>query len=201
MDINEIIKDINAVPLRCGLRIIAIAGGPASGKSTLAERLAECIPNACAVPMDGFHHDNNYLIEKGRLATKGAPDTFDAEAFVTFIRSIRMNGAATFPTFDRTNDCVIPAGGRISSTAQTILVEGNYLLLNSKPWSALSTEWDLTVMVDAPLAVLRARLVERWMENGHDPASALTRANMNDIPNAKYIMAHSRSADLVVTST
>ena len=51
--------------------LIAIAGPPAVGKSTLAECLCDKLnrakKQAAIVPMDGFHMDNDTLIAKGLL--------------------------------------------------------------------------------------------------------------------------------------
>jgi len=51
-------------------RIVAIAGAPASGKSTLAceleQRLNEVEPGGSAlVPMDGIHYDDEVLVARG----------------------------------------------------------------------------------------------------------------------------------------
>ena len=58
--------------------LVAIAGAPGSGKSTLAAELAlELGHTAAAVPMDGFHLDNDELQGRGLLHRKGMPETFD----------------------------------------------------------------------------------------------------------------------------
>jgi uridine kinase len=49
IDHQALIEQISAVSLRNGRRIIAISGGPASGKSTLASKLGQSIANACVV--------------------------------------------------------------------------------------------------------------------------------------------------------
>jgi pantothenate kinase len=198
LDINDILGRINAVPLRDGRRIVAIVGGPASGKSTLAQALAKQIPKACVLPMDGFHRNNDDLERDGLLARKGAPETFDAEGFVQAIKSMRKSEIFDFPTFDRAHDCVVPSGGRLTATDETILVEGNYLLLDAAPWVELANEWDFTIMLEISLEVLQERLVERWMDNGHDAAGALARAKRNDLPNAQLVISDSLPAELVI---
>ena len=200
MDSDAILQRIEAVPLRDGRRIIAIAGAPASGKSTLADILVQKLPNACVVPMDGFHRSNDDLAQMGLLARKGAPETFDGEAFVALVRALRSGAEMIFPTFDRARDCVVPEGGHLPGTVETIIVEGNYLLLDRGPWRALGKEWDLSVMIDVPLAVLRERLVARWLRHGLDPAGALARAQQNDIPNAQVVIASSTFAEVIVGS-
>ncbi|NEU34805.1 nucleoside/nucleotide kinase family protein, partial [bacterium LRH843] len=50
---------VAALPARTPRLLVAVAGPPASGKTTLAERLAEMLceggHEARHVPMDGFH--------------------------------------------------------------------------------------------------------------------------------------------------
>ncbi|MGC1496392.1 MAG: phosphoribulokinase [Sulfitobacter sp.] len=201
MKIDDILAQIQAVPLRNGRRIIAIAGAPASGKSTLSDVLARRIPNAYVIPMDGFHRDNVDLEKHGLLARKGAPETFDVTGFIQIIQAVRVEKTMSFPTFDRTNDCVVPTGGQLPASAETIIVEGNYLLLNVAPWNELAKEWDLSLMVDVPLPVLQERLVARWLQHGHDAESALARAQSNDIPNAQTVIDKSAPADLMIDGT
>ena len=187
---------IKSIPLRKGRRIIAIAGAPGSGKSTLAQQLGAAIDGACVVPMDGFHRDNDDLQKHGLLHIKGAPQTFDAIGFVALIQGLRNTEMLTFPTFDRDADQTVPNGGQVSATDTTVIVEGNYLLLNTAPWNALADIWDFTILLDVPMPVLRERLVARWKEHGHDEAGALARAGENDLPNARLVATQSQVADL-----
>ena len=70
---------------------IGITGGPGAGKSTVAEAVAaKCRDlgvRATALPMDGFHFSKEKLrdLDPPDAATllplRGAPQTFDAEAF------------------------------------------------------------------------------------------------------------------------
>ncbi|HCL68790.1 MAG TPA: nucleoside/nucleotide kinase family protein, partial [Gammaproteobacteria bacterium] len=58
-------------------RIIAVAGPPASGKTTLAQILADRLTNCSYLSLDGFYLDNSILTEKGLRDRKGSPETFD----------------------------------------------------------------------------------------------------------------------------
>src|SRR5260370_14275176 len=73
-----------------GRRILGITGAPGAGKSTLAAAIiAELDGEAVDVPMDGFHLANIELDRLGRRGRKGAPDTFDAAAYVSLVRRWR----------------------------------------------------------------------------------------------------------------
>ena len=195
---EDIIAAILNVPLTNGRRIIAIVGAPASGKSTLAAALKTQIPGSCVVPMDGYHLDNDTLQERALLARKGAPDTFDVAGFERLLKTIRAQDTIPFPTFERALDRSIPAGGRIEACHHTILVEGNYLLLDALPWNALQGFWDYSILLKVAMPELERRLVARWLAQGHTKPQASKRAQQNDLPNAKVVINQSIAADHVV---
>ena len=183
----DVLALIKSLPTTQGRRLIAIAGAPASGKSTLAEQLADTLPNSAVVPMDGFHFDNEVLIKRDLLARKGAPQTFNAKGFVSLVKALREPVGIFYPTFDRRNDCVVPDGGRVEADCQTVIVEGNYLLLDAAPWNQLRKFWDLSIFLNVSFDVLRERLLQRWRDQGYSEADALTKAESNDLPNAQLV--------------
>ena len=183
-----------------GRRLVAVAGPPAAGKSTVTEDLARRVTaagrTAQVVPMDGFHLSNAALDERGLRARKGAPETFDAEGLIALVHRLAGPGAVPFPTFDRGRDATVPEGGTFD--AEIAIVEGNYLLLDEAPWRALHPLWDATVTLDVPEEVLRRRLVERWTAHGMSAEAGLARAEANDLPNARRVRANSVPAGFVL---
>jgi len=163
-DFAGIAAHLNALPAREERYLVAIAGPPASGKSTFSEELAEAVAGAAVVPMDGFHLDNDVLIARGLLAQKGAPQTFDVEGFRELLPRLQVREDVAYPTFDRGADCVVPGGGVLAAEARLALVEGNYLLLDEGDWAGL--EWDVSVWLDVPRDVLETRLMARWLGLG-----------------------------------
>ncbi|WP_281859097.1 AAA family ATPase [Litoreibacter halocynthiae] len=194
----EVLTLINGLPATSGRRLIAVAGPPASGKSTLAEQLADILPGAAVVPMDGFHLDNDVLSERGLLGRKGAPQTFDAPGFVDLVEALRAPVTLSYPTFDRSRDRVVPDGGEVKADRKTVIVEGNYLLLDSTPWDQLHKLWDVSIFLDVPLDVLRERLLQRWRDHGYSEAEALTKAELNDLPNAQVVIQSAVNATHIV---
>jgi fructokinase len=192
------IKAVVAAHRGPGRVLVAISGPPGAGKSTLAEALAAQIDGAAVVPMDGFHLDNTILEARGLLARKGAPETFDAAGFVALIARLLQEDEVVIPVFDRGRDLAV-AGARVIGPAQKILlVEGNYLLLNEAPWSALRRYWAATIGIDVPIEALEARLIQRWRDHGLSDAAARARAMGNDIPNARRVVEGAKPADLVI---
>lgn len=196
---DEILKRAAAA----GRFIVAIAGPPGAGKSTLSDALAEAIAEAGArvavLPMDGFHMDNAILEEKGLLARKGAPETFDFRSFLATLAAVRADdGEVLVPVFDRSRELTIASARAIGPEIRIVLVEGNYLLLDEEPWSRLDGIFDYSIFVDPGIEVLEQRLLKRWCDYGHDEAAARRKAFGNDIPNARRVVGGHRPADIVI---
>lgn len=183
--------------------LVAIAGPPASGKSTLADVLCETI-NAlanfdCAIvlPMDGFHLDNAILDLDNTRDRKGAPHTFDFCGFhQTLLRVAKADQDVVIPTFDRSLDLARAGARRITTAHQIVLVEGNYLLLATAPWRQLFDLFDYRIFLKTPEHVLIQRLQQRWIDHGYSRDDAVAKAKYNDIPNAQLVLSNYSPADL-----
>jgi pantothenate kinase len=180
--------------------MVAIAGAPASGKSTLSERLHHHLggdeAGVAIVPMDGFHFDDAILRARGDLARKGAPHTFDVGGFARCLTALRADDDDIYvPVFDRQLELSRGSARCISRHHRTVLIEGNYLLLGQSPWNKLAPLFDLTLFLDVPIATLEQRLITRWIDHGFEHAIATRRALDNDIPNARLVQSQSKTAD------
>jgi fructokinase len=182
--------------------LVAIAGPPASGKSTLAADLVARLSGegltAALVPMDGFHLDNAVLDARGLLHRKGAPETFDAAGFCHLIGRLRDRVEAVVPRFDRALDLAIAGAEVVGADCDVVVVEGNYLLFAEAPWDTLAPMWDVRIFLEVPERELRPRLVRRWLDHGLTESEAAARAEANDLANARRIMAARLGADLTL---
>ena len=185
---------------RSGRFVVAIAGPPGSGKSTLAERLHEVLPDSSAiVPMDGFHFDDIILNRRGLRARKGAPETFDYAGFAALLKRIRAGEPdIAIPVFDRSMELSRAGAAIVGTGVKFIIVEGNYLLLDEEPWSALGGLFDFSIFVDVPRSELERRLMERWRGHGKSDDDAHDWIASNDLPNIERVLARRRKADLIV---
>lgn len=182
-------------------KLVAVAGPPASGKSTLAARLCDRLKQegiqAETVPMDGFHLDNRLLDARGLRARKGAPETFDMRGFVTLIERLKQEGDVVYPVFDRERDLAIAGAGMVASACEFVIVEGNYLLFDEPVWSSLAPLWDVSIWVETPLQVVLDRCIARWRTHGHTLEDARTRAENNDLANARRIIGARLQAGII----
>ncbi len=183
--------------------LMAIAGPPGAGKSTMAERLVEDLrsrgESAEILPMDGFHMDDGVLRQKGLLERKGAPATFDVRGFLDILKAVRQaEEEILVPVFDRTREIAIAAARAIPVSVRFVIVEGNYLLLDRSPWTPLAGKFDLTIMIAPPVATLEKRLMDRWLSLGFDETSARRKTEGNDLKNGELVLRHSRPADILL---
>lgn len=185
--------------------MIAIAGAPGSGKSTIAEQVVEQLNgedgvSAALFPMDGYHYDDVVLEQMGRRPFKGAIDTFDAHGLRHMLMRLKANedNVVAVPVFDRSME-IARAGGRlIPQSVDIIVCEGNYLLASQPPWDLLKPIFDLTVFVDVDEDDLRSRLQDRWRGFGLDEAEITRKVEENDLPNGLSIISTSSEPDLRV---
>ena len=184
---------LNALPPRS---LVAVAGPPGAGKSTIAESLASEVKGARVLPMDGFHLDDRILSARGHLPRKGAPHTFDVAGLARTLRAVREGGEVFHPVFDRSREIAIAGAGVIEpEMSGPVIVEGNYLLLDRPEWRALGP-WALTVFLSVPMEELERRLAARWTALTGD---ALTeKMEGNDLPNARLVMEDSIPADVTL---
>lgn len=189
--LGSLLNDIAALPRPQHRHLVALAGPPAAGKSTLARDLVAALTargqGAILVPMDGFHLDNAVLDRRGLRARKGAAETFDAAGFVHAMRRLTQEGEVILPDFDRAADLSVAGRIVVGPEHGIAVVEGNYLCCAQAPSHELMPLWSLAAFIDAPDEVLRDRLMRRWLDHGLGPDEAAARAGDNDMRNVAFI--------------
>lgn len=199
VDVDDFVDRIRKRGLGSERCIVGICGPPGSGKSTLTSQIASEL-DAVVVPMDGFHLPNSVLDDRGLRSVKGAPHTFDADAFVETVRRLRHAEAPiAFPSFDRLADAPVPDAVSVAPADSIVLVEGNYLLLADPPWCELRNLFDLTAFVDLDDDVRVERLIDRHIQFGRSPDEARNFVLNSDETNAALVDASRHRADVVVS--
>jgi len=203
MTLDEICAQVLAHPPAPHRRLVAVIGPPASGKSTVAQALCARLTaqgeESAVVPMDGFHLDDRLLKMDGTQNRKGAPHTFDALGFLRMVKALQSRDAVVYPIFDRGREIAIAGAGRVPATCRTVVIEGNYLLLNQAPWSELHALWTYSIALHPPMEELVQRLKDRWALHGKPNAQAWI--DTNDVPNITTVLTNSAPADIIWTET
>lgn len=190
-----------------GARIVlGIAGGPGSGKTTLARALVDALDasvgaSAVHLPMDGFHLANATLDRLGLHDRKGAIETFDGWGFVALLERVRRetDHVVYAPAFERAVDEPVAGEIAIDASARIVVVEGNYLLDVSEPWRRVRGLLDEAWFCDADDHERMPRLVRRHTESGRSPEAAEAWARDVDGANARRIAPGRERADLIVS--
>ncbi|PWU51071.1 nucleoside/nucleotide kinase family protein [Micromonospora globispora] len=182
-------------------QLLGIAGAPGAGKSTLAERIVAAVgPLARLVPMDGFHLAQSALVRLGREGRKGAPDTFDANGFVSTLRRLRRLEPTSVwaPAFRRDLEEPIAGSIEVPPEVRLVVTEGNYLLLREDPWEEVRTLLHQVWFLDLDAELRIRRLTARHEAYGKAPEAARAWALGSDEANTTLVAGTAIHADLVV---
>ena len=197
--ISDLIKKLDNIKNRY---LIALAGPPASGKTTVSEKITKDL-NLKGYPsnilqMDAFHYDNGILENKGLLSKKGSSETFDVMGLKNFLNRLNDEDEVIVPIFDRSLELSKSSAVIISKKTRVIIVEGNYLLLNSEPWKQLHNYFQSKIIIDCEEKIREERLIKRW-ENFNLPKEEIhKKVYENDLPNGLNVLQNSIEADYTI---
>ena len=180
------------------IRVVGIAGGTASGKSTLAERIRATLgAQRCALlGQDHYYRDLAHLPYEDRgKANFDHPDSIDFELLCQHVRSLKASEPIEVPQYDFSRHLRLSGGTELEPRA-IIIVEG--ILVFTCP--ELVDLMDIKVFVEAPDDIRLARRVQRDIaERGRDVDGVLHQYLQTVRPMHETYGPHSeRQADLIV---
>ncbi|CAB4542435.1 MAG: nucleoside/nucleotide kinase family protein [Actinobacteria bacterium] len=189
-----------------GIRtLLGVTGAPGAGKSTVTSAIVSALGPELAViaPMDGFHMVNSKLHDLNRRDRKGAPDTFEVDAFVGLLEQLKFQRDEIIyaPDFDRVLDAPVEAAIAIPRSVPLVITEGNYLLHNHGGWERVAPLLSHSWFVHIDDEIRQERLIKRHMSFGMSHAEAIAWTMGSDERNAIGVREDVMRADLVITLT
>ncbi|TPX63417.1 hypothetical protein SpCBS45565_g06606 [Spizellomyces sp. 'palustris'] len=198
---KHLVEKLESLPRDARL-IIAIAGIPGSGKSTLSQQVIQRVSlrvNADVgrvLPMDGFHLYKSELdnMENPSMAHahRGAHFTFNPNRLLELVKSLRErpHDIVMAPSFDHAIGDPVENDVHIGPQHRIILLEGLYLHAATPPWSDIYALCDERWFIQIPLEFARDRVGKRHVATGLAPTleMAWLRWDKNDRLNGEYVL-------------
>lgn len=154
--------------------ILGVAGSVAVGKSTTARVLRALLarwpdhPRVDLVTTDGFLYPNRVLEERGLMARKGFPESYDRRRLVRFVADLKAGVAeVTAPVYSHLVYDILPGEMQAVRQPDILILEGLTVLDGSDIRSVddslfVSDHFDFSIYVDAPEAHIREWFFQRF---------------------------------------
>ncbi len=127
--------------------IIGIAGGSGSGKTTVARKIIENLPEDAVsiIPQDAYYRDNSYLpLEERKKINFDHPSSIEFELLAKHLHQLKSGQAIEMPTYSYLT-CIRQEETLPVSPTKVIIVEGILILTNKD----LREQMGIKVFVDA----------------------------------------------------
>ncbi|CAH0527303.1 type I pantothenate kinase [Vibrio hippocampi] len=156
--------------------VIGIAGSVAVGKSTTARLLTALLrrwenhPKVELITTDGFLYPNKVLDEKGMMARKGFPESYDIRRLVQFVSDVKSGKRDVVApvyshiTYDITDE------QKVVDRPDVLIIEGLNVLQSGMDYPHdphrvfISDFLDFSLYVDAPSELIEHWYVDRFMK-------------------------------------
>jgi type I pantothenate kinase len=137
--------------------IIGVAGSVAVGKSTFARILQALLaqwpdhPKVDLITTDGFLYPNRVLDERGLMARKGFPESYDTRALINVLRSIKSGqGDVEAPVYSHVVYDIVDGERTVIDQPDIVILEGlNVLQTGRDAPEFVSDYFDFSIYIDA----------------------------------------------------
>ena len=179
---------------------IGIAGGTASGKSTIAKKLYNYYgsSNAIIIDQDSYYKDNNLSLPDKEIINYDHPDSIDIELFYSNLVELKKNNSIMKPVYNFRTHARNPKLKSIKPK-KIIIVEGT-LLFHFKQLTKLMF---LKVFMHTPNEIrFKRRLKRDIIERGRNEKSVKKQYENTVYPmHKKFIKPSMNIADLILPGT
>lgn len=177
--------------------IIGIAGGTGSGKTTVAQKIADALrQDVVLLPQDAYYKDQSHLSFDERVRTNyDHPLAFDTEFLIAHLRRLKAGLPVDRPVYDFKVHNRAPETVRVEPK-EIIILEGILLFENQ----TLRDLCDIKVFVDtdADVRILR-RVVRDLKDRGRDIESVVNQYLSTVKPmHEQFVEPSKRYADLII---
>ncbi len=182
-------------------KIIGIAGGSGSGKTTIVKKIAEIVPDFTFIPQDNYYKSAKDLIGEevdNSNITKfnfDHPDAFDNNLIIDHLKKLRNNEPIQMPQYDFVHHKRLETTITVKP-AKLIIFEGILVLSNK----AVRNLIDLKIFVDTPDDIRFIRRLRRDInERGRTVESVIEQYISTVRPGFyEFIEPTKRFADIII---
>lgn len=178
--------------------IIGIAGGTGSGKTTVARKIAEALPEASVafLDMDGYYRNFGHLpLDERRKINWDHPEAFDLDLFVSHMEQLARGEPIEKPIYDFGTHLRSSRTERITP-ADVIVVDGILLFVDER----IRMLCDVKVFVDADPDIRLVRRIQRDMSERDRPLEEILEQYLTTVRpmHLQFVEPGKRYADIIL---
>ena len=183
--------------------IIGIAGGTGSGKTSVARKIAEALPDS-SVPeasvafldMDGYYRNFDHLpLDERRRINWDHPEAFDLDLFASHLEQLGRGEPIEKPVYDFATHLRSSRTERITP-ADVVVVDGILLFVDER----IRAMFDVKVFVDADADIRLVRRIQRDMFERKRPLEDILQQYLTTVRpmHQQFVEPGKRYADIIL---
>ena len=178
--------------------VIAVAGGTASGKTTVANEILRRVgaEHIACIPHDAYYRDLSHLPPSERAKVNfDHPDSLETDLLIQHVKDLRAGRAVEIPVYDFTNHTRTQRTRRVEP-ARVILVEGILVFVEPE----LRELFDVKLYVDSDADERFIRRLRRDIEKRGRTVESVCRQYLGTVRpmHLEFVEPSKRYADVII---